>query len=78
VGSRYKFSIASTYEQFCPTLRDKLGSQSKVPATQAAISASKDVVGLQRISAGNYGGWLGKSFVSLDRTKQPVGCRFFT
>ena len=91
-GSRYKFSIASTYEQFCPTLRDKLGSQSKVPegvvsvmeiiingrdlptivtATQAAISASKDVVGLQRISAGNYGGRLGKSFVYLDPTKQP-------
>ena len=30
-GSRYKFTIASTYEAFCPTLRDKLGEQSKVP-----------------------------------------------
>src|SRR6185312_5057847 len=24
-GSRYKFSIASTYEAYCPTLREKLG-----------------------------------------------------
>ena len=30
-GSRYKFSIASTYEAYCPTLRDKLGEKSKVP-----------------------------------------------
>src|SRR5262249_5184414 len=26
-GSRYKFSIASTYEAFCPTLREKLGEK---------------------------------------------------
>ncbi len=30
-GSRYKFSIASTYAEFCPTLRDKLGEQSRLP-----------------------------------------------
>ncbi len=30
-GSRYKFSIASTYEKFCPTLREKLGEGSAVP-----------------------------------------------
>lgn len=85
-GSRYKFSIASTYEAFCPTLRDKLGDKSKLPAgvgsvmeiiingqdlatisdaTQAAIAASVDTPGLLKISAGNYGGRLGKSFVYL-------------
>ena len=30
-GSRYKFSIASTYAEFCPTLREKLGGKSKLP-----------------------------------------------
>ncbi|MBM3996373.1 MAG: formylmethanofuran--tetrahydromethanopterin N-formyltransferase [Planctomycetes bacterium] len=85
-GSKYKFSIASTYEAFCPTLRDKLGDKSKVPpgivsiqeiiingrdlatisqATQAAIAASVETPGLVRISAGNYGGRLGKSFIYL-------------
>jgi formylmethanofuran--tetrahydromethanopterin N-formyltransferase len=85
-GSRYKFSIASTYEAYCPTLRNLLGDQSKVPegvgsvmeiilnghdletisrATQAAIAASLDTPGLVKISAGNYGGRLGKSFVYL-------------
>ncbi|MBM4071090.1 MAG: formylmethanofuran--tetrahydromethanopterin N-formyltransferase [Planctomycetes bacterium] len=85
-GSRYKFAIASTYEAFCPTLRDKLGEQSRVPegvgsimeiiingrdlatiaqATHAAIAAAVDTPGLVKISAGNYGGRLGKSFVYL-------------
>lgn len=85
-GSRYKFSIASTYEDFCPTLRARLGEKSRLPAgvesvmeiiingqdlesidraTQAAIAAAQDVPGLLRISAGNYGGRLGKSFVYL-------------
>jgi len=92
-GSRYSFSIASTYEKFCPTLRDQLGDASGVPdgvasimeiiingrnlqaivdATQAAIRASVDTPGLLRISAGNYGGRLGKSFVYLDPAKQPA------
>ena len=91
-GSRYTFSIASTYEKFCPTLKSKLGEQSGVPdgvqsimeiiingrnlaniveATQAAIAASIDTPGLVRISAGNYGGRLGKSFIYLDPAKQP-------
>lgn len=91
-GSRYKFAIASTYEAFCPTLRDKLGTQSRVPdgvgsvmeviinghdldtiarATQAAIHASVNTPGLVRISAGNYGGRLGKSFVYLLPERQP-------
>jgi len=90
-GSRYSFSVASTYERFCPTLRDKLGEASGVPervhsimeiiinghdlptlqaATQAAIAASVDTPGLLRISAGNYGGRLGKSFIYLRPEKQ--------
>jgi formylmethanofuran--tetrahydromethanopterin N-formyltransferase len=85
-GSRYKFSVASTFEAFCPTLRDKLGDASRVPegvgsimeiiinghdlsaisrATQAAIAASVETPGLVKISAGNYGGRLGKSFIYL-------------
>jgi formylmethanofuran--tetrahydromethanopterin N-formyltransferase len=93
-GSRYKFSVASTYAEYCPTLRDTLGKQSRVPvgvnsvmeiiingrdltaleqATQAAIKASADTPGLVRISAGNYGGRLGKSFVWLlpERHEEP-------
>ncbi|HTI51860.1 MAG TPA: formylmethanofuran--tetrahydromethanopterin N-formyltransferase, partial [Planctomycetaceae bacterium] len=86
-------SIASTYEKFCPTLRDKLGAESGVPegvgsimeiiingrdlpaiirATQAAIAASVDTPGLVRISAGNYGGRLGKSFIHLHPERQPA------
>jgi len=92
-GSRYKFSIASTYAEFCPTLRDKPGLTSKLPAgvqsvmeiilnghdlptiveaTQRAIAAAVDTPGLIRISAGNYGGRLGKSFIYLHPDKQPV------
>ncbi|MFQ3649006.1 MAG: formylmethanofuran--tetrahydromethanopterin N-formyltransferase [Gemmataceae bacterium] len=92
-GSRYRFSIASTYEAYCPTLREKLGESSKVPpgvnsimeiilngrdlstiaqATQAAIAAAKDTPGLLRISAGNYGGRLGKSFIYLRPERQPA------
>jgi formylmethanofuran--tetrahydromethanopterin N-formyltransferase len=85
-GSKYKFMFASTYAEYCPTLREKLGDQSRVPegvaavmeiiingvdlptianATQAAIAAAEDTPGLLRISAGNYGGRLGKNFVYL-------------
>lgn len=92
-GSKYKFSIASTYAEYCPTLRTKPGVVSRLPdgvasvqeiiingpdlkliatATQAAIIAAKDVPDLQTISAGNYGGRLGKSFVYLHPEKQPV------
>ena len=91
-GSRYKFLIASTYAEFCPTLREKLGSASKVPAgvasvqeliingrdlptiasaTQAAIAAAAPTPELVTISAGNYGGRLGKSFVYLHPERQP-------
>jgi formylmethanofuran--tetrahydromethanopterin N-formyltransferase len=41
-------------------------------ATQAAIKASVDTPGLLRISAGNYGGRLGKSFIYLHPEKQPM------
>lgn len=92
-GSVYKFMIASTYAEYCPTLRTKLGEQSRLPegvasvmeiiingsdlatisrATQAAIAAAKDTPGLVRISAGNYGGRLGKSFIYLHPEKQPA------
>jgi formylmethanofuran--tetrahydromethanopterin N-formyltransferase len=85
-GSSYKFLIASTYAEFCPTLKEKLGTASKVPdgvtsimeiiingrdldavrqATYASINACVDTKGLVRISAGNYGGRLGKSFIYL-------------
>ena len=92
-GSKYKFLIASTFAEYCPTLKQKLGPQSKVPdgvesimeiivngssleavcqATYAAIEAALDVEGLVRISAGNYGGRLGKSFVYLHPDKHPA------
>lgn len=89
-GSRYSFSIASTYERFCPALRDVPKAKSQLPdgvnsvmeiimngrdlesisiATQAAIKASVDSPGLRSISAGNYGGRLGKSFIYLHPDK---------
>jgi formylmethanofuran--tetrahydromethanopterin N-formyltransferase len=92
-GSRYKFSIASTYAEYCPTLRDKLGAESRVPegvgsimeviinghdlatiaaATHRAIAAAVDTPGLAKISAGNYGGRLGKSFIYLHPERQPA------
>jgi formylmethanofuran--tetrahydromethanopterin N-formyltransferase len=91
-GSKYKFSFASTYEKYCPLLRDDPAAHSALPsgvnsvmeiiingrnlqsiiaATQAAIAASVDTPGLLRISAGNYGGRLGKSFIFLHADKQP-------
>ena len=85
-GSRYSFSIASTYEKYCPQLRDHPQAACELPAgvesvmeiiingeslesleraTQAAIEAAVETPGLLRISAGNYGGKLGKSFIFL-------------
>jgi formylmethanofuran--tetrahydromethanopterin N-formyltransferase len=85
-GSRYSFSIASTYEKYCPKLAGVQGVDSQLPdgvnsvmeiimnghnletlsrATQAAIAASRDTPDLLRISAGNYGGRLGKGFIYL-------------
>jgi formylmethanofuran--tetrahydromethanopterin N-formyltransferase len=86
-GSRnYPFLIASTYAEYCPTLREKLGSECRLPAdvtsvqeivingsdqstieaaTRAAIHAAAPTVDLRRITAGNYGGRLGKTFIHL-------------
>jgi formylmethanofuran--tetrahydromethanopterin N-formyltransferase len=41
-------------------------------ATQAAIAAAVETPGLVRISAGNYGGRLGKSFIYLHPERQPA------
>lgn len=92
-GSRYKFAIASTYAEYCPTLRETLGDQSKLPpgvtsvqeiiinganlqaieqATQAAITAARATPGLIKISAGNYGGRLGKNFIYLQSKSAPA------
>ena len=85
-GSKYSFSIASTYAEYCPTLRDAPGVESRLPegvgsvqeiiingesldairtATAAAIRSAGPTEGLIKISAGNYGGRLGKSFIHL-------------
>ncbi|MFN3190973.1 MAG: formylmethanofuran--tetrahydromethanopterin N-formyltransferase [Aureliella sp.] len=85
-GSRYSFLIASTFAEFCPTLKNSSSVESRVPdgvgsimeivinggsleavanATYAAIDAAMAAPGLHKISAGNYGGRLGKSFIHL-------------
>ena len=92
-GSKYPFTVASTYEKFCPQLIHDPRAKSELPenvrsimeiiingrdldsifrATQAAIAASMNTPGLLKISAGNYGGRLGKSFVYLHPDKQPA------
>lgn len=86
-GSNYKFLFASTYAEWCPKLKTKLGAQSLVPegvesimeiiingqdlatvtqATDLAIAAARKTNGLLKISAGNYNGRLGKSFIYLN------------
>lgn len=45
--------------------------RSVVNATQAAINAAKDTPGLIRVSAGNYGGRLGKNLIYLHPDQQP-------
>lgn len=89
-GSRYSFLVASTNHPYCPRLKERLGSESRVPdgvtsimeiiingrdmdsvarATHVAIDACRGVPGLLKVSAGNYGGRLGKSFIYLLRDK---------
>jgi formylmethanofuran--tetrahydromethanopterin N-formyltransferase len=89
-GSSYKFLIASTFAEYCPTLKVKLGEKSLVPegvtsimeiiingstledvalATYNSVAAALQVDGLHSISAGNYGGRLGKSFIYLHPDK---------
>ena len=85
VGSKnYKFMHATTNEEYCPTLKDKVESklsdeidgvyeivfdglteESIKKATQAAINAIKTIPGVMKISAGNYGGNLGKYKIRL-------------
>ena len=83
VGSRYDGLVASTYHQFCPTLKGRVDShlhddancvyeividgvdaQSVGKAMQAGIHACI-VDGVVAISAGNYGGKLGKHHFHL-------------
>jgi formylmethanofuran--tetrahydromethanopterin N-formyltransferase len=92
-GSRYRFSVASTYEKYCPQLVGDPAAKTELPenvrsvmeiiingrdltaivnATQAAIRASVDTPGLLRISAGNYGGRLGKSYIYLHPDRHPT------
>jgi len=91
-GSNYSFSIASTYEKFCPLLQDDPEIEKGLPdgvnsvmeiiingrdlptimdATRAGIEAAKGTDDLIMISAGNYGGRLGKNLIYLDPDKQP-------
>ena len=86
VGSKkYKFMHATTNEQYCPTLKDKiddsmlpeevngvyeivfdgLTEESVKKATQEAIKAIKTIPEVVKISAGNYGGNLGKYKINL-------------
>jgi len=86
VGSKkYKFMHATTNEQYCPTLKDKIEdsqlpeevngvyeivfdglSEEKIKkATQEAIKAIKTIPDVVKISAGNYGGNLGKYKINL-------------
>jgi formylmethanofuran--tetrahydromethanopterin N-formyltransferase len=76
----------TTNHPYCPTLKEKLGDQSKVPegikyipeivingvsiqavkeAMKAGIRAAMSVDGVAKISAGNYGGKLGKYRIYL-------------
>lgn len=92
-GSRYSFLIASTFAEYCPTLKGQEGIDSRVPdgvnsimeivingssldavaeATYAAINGALGTPGLAKISAGNYGGRLGKSFIYLHRDSKPT------
>jgi len=76
----------TTNHPYCPTLKKKLGRESKVPeavkyipeivingvslnavkeAMKVGISTARNVEGVVKISAGNYGGKLGKYQISL-------------
>ncbi|MCX8171736.1 MAG: formylmethanofuran--tetrahydromethanopterin N-formyltransferase [Candidatus Bathyarchaeota archaeon] len=76
----------TTNHPYCPSLKNRLGSESRVPegvryipeivingltlnavkeAMRAGIEAAMSVEGVVRISAGNYGGKLGKYIIPL-------------
>jgi len=87
VGSKYKALLASTNEEFCPTLKNQVNSclgketgsvleviidgMSRAAVEKAtrvgieAICALGAESGVHRISAGNYGGRLGKHHFKL-------------
>jgi formylmethanofuran--tetrahydromethanopterin N-formyltransferase len=94
-GSRYRFLIASTYEKYCPLLRDVPQANTALPdgvasvmeiiingrdqsaierATRAAILAAREMPGLLQISAGNYGGRLGKHRIHLKPLVADASC----
>ena len=79
VETNYPEIGPTTNHPYCPTLREKI-DDSKVPegivingttldvvkeATRAAIKAAEGVSGVREVSAGNYGGKLGKHKVYL-------------
>lgn len=76
----------TTNHPYCPTLKERLGAESRVPedvkyipeivingtsmeavkkAMKAGIESAADVKGVVRVSAGNYGGKLGKHRIYL-------------
>jgi formylmethanofuran--tetrahydromethanopterin N-formyltransferase len=76
----------TTNHPYCPSLKERLGSESKVPqgihfipeivingvsldtvraAMKAGVEAARTVKGVRMISAGNYGGKLGKHKIRL-------------
>lgn len=95
VGSKYKFISASTNTAYCPTLRGRLKSGSKLSelpegvnsvleividgitsksvgeAMRLGIVAATQVPGVRRITAGNYGGRLGKHHFHLTEILAP-------
>jgi formylmethanofuran--tetrahydromethanopterin N-formyltransferase len=84
--TRFPWIGPTTNHPYCPTLKKRLGSQSKVPngvnyipeivingisinavkeAMRTGIHAAMTVEGVSKISAGNYGGKLGKYKIYL-------------
>ena len=92
-GSRYKFTIASTYAEYLSDAARQAGRAKQAARRRRidhgdhhqrprpghdrrrhapAIEAAVDTPGLVKISAGNYGGRLGKSFIYLHPERQPA------
>jgi formylmethanofuran--tetrahydromethanopterin N-formyltransferase len=84
--TNFPFIGPTTNHPYCPTLKERLGEESKVPegvnyipeivingtsmeavkkAMKAGIQSASKVDGVVRISAGNYGGKLGKHKIYL-------------
>ncbi|NNJ25195.1 formylmethanofuran--tetrahydromethanopterin N-formyltransferase [Alienimonas chondri] len=67
-GSNYKFLIASTFAEWCPTLKDKLGEKSLVPdgvkSIQEIIINGRD---LESVAAATY--------AAIDAAKETPGLR---